>query len=278
MDNYQRTSQRLIDIIENNELKLPTQPEVAVRIRDCAEDPNVTPEKLAHVISHDPALTARFIQIANSPSNRGIVSIDSLPSVINRLGLKYICNIAVGLAMEQIFQATNDNIDKLMHDAWSSSTYVAAHAHVNAKRFSSIPSETASLAGLMHQIGVLPILSYAQDFDELADNKKLLLTLIKDHHVTLSEAILKYWQFPEEIASLPKQLFLESMIKSDNPNLVNIVEAALLQTINLKKHFIEIEVPPTQAFERLKLDNDMPLNEDKFQIELKESMQFYCQL
>ena len=278
MDKYQNIAHNLIQAIENNELILPTQPEVAVRIRDCVEDPNVTPVKLANVISHDPALTAKFIQIGNSPLNRGRVTIESLPNVISRLGFKYVCNIAIGLAMEQIFQATNENIDKLMHDAWSSSSHVAAHAHVYAKCFSKIPSDTALLAGLMHQIGVLPILVYAQEVEELAENKTLLLKLIKDHHAALSELILKSWQFPDDITSLPKQLFNDAQKANDGPNLVNIIEAALLKTHDLNKYFIEIETPSSQIYERLHLDDDEPLNEDKFQDKLQESMRFYCQL
>ncbi len=275
MDN-QQIAEKLTTAIENNELILPTQPEVAVRIRECVEDPNVTSEKLAHVISRDPALTAKFIQIGNSPLNRGSVSITSLPNVINRLGFKYICNIATGLAMEQIFQATNDNIDTLMREAWASSSYVAAHAQVYAKRFSKVPSDTALLAGLMHLIGVLPILVYAQEHDELAENKELLRQLIKEHHVTLSELILKSWQFPDDITAMPSQLFKGSDTPNEEPSLVNIVEAALLKTHDLNKYCIEIEAPKTQVFEKLHLADEKPLNDDKFIDELEESMTFYC--
>ncbi len=275
MDN-QQVAQRLTAAIENNELILPTQPEVAVRIRECVEDPNVTPDKLAHVISRDPALTAKFIQIGNSPLNRGSVSINSLPNVINRLGFKYICNIATGLAMEQIFQATNDNIDTLMHEAWASSSYVAAHAHVYAKRFSKVPSDTALLAGLMHLIGVLPILVYAQENEELAENKELLRKLIKEHHVTLSELILKSWQFPDDITTMPSKLFKDSETPYEGPSLVNIVEAAILKTHDLNKYFLEMESPKTQIYERLHLADEQPLNDDKFKDELQESMTFYC--
>lgn len=147
-------SKKLIEAIENSELKLPTQPEVAVRIRECAEDPNVNADKLAKVIAHDPALSARFIQIANSPLMRGAESIQSLPNVVSRLGVKFVADVATGLAMEQIFQATDETIDRMMREVWSSSSYVAAHAHVYAKHFAKVPSETASLAGLFEVVTI----------------------------------------------------------------------------------------------------------------------------
>ncbi len=277
-DQSQLFAEKLINAIQEEKLKIPTQPEVAVRLRECAEDPNITPAKLAHVISHDPAMTAKFIQIANSPLNRGSIAIDSLPNVINRLGLKYVCNIATGLAMEQIFQATNENIDKLMYDAWTSSTYVAAYAHVLAKNYSSVPCDVASLAGLLHQIGVLPILSYVQDSDEISNDMPFLMSLIKDHHAKIGEAVLRSWQLPPEIYLLPQQLYIISNNENENANLTHIIQAALVKTKDENKHFIEIDTLSDNVFKHLNVDKEEALKSDKQKSELQDSVKFYCQL
>lgn len=269
---------KLIAEIEANKLKLPTQPEVAVRLRECAENPNITATQLAQVISHDPAITAKFIQIANSPLMRGQSQINSLPNVISRLGVKFVCNVATGLAMEQIFQATNDNVDSLMRSVWTSSSYVAAHAHVIAKRFSTVPVESASLAGLMYQIGALPILSYAQDHEELLEDKDHLLHLINEYHPKISEFILKSWKFPDEIASVPVQLSNLQLSTSKKPELAHVVKASIIKTQELHKHYLvskDEQIAPEQL---LCLDNDEPLQSEAFQESLNESLKFYCQL
>ena len=103
----------ILEAIESNKLTLPTQPEVALKIRETSENPEVTVTELSDVISTDPGLTARLIRVANSPLMRGRVSVESLPNAINRLGLTFVCNLAIGLAMEQIFQATNEIVDRL---------------------------------------------------------------------------------------------------------------------------------------------------------------------
>lgn len=278
MKNHPDVAKVLITAIENNELKLPTQPEVAVRIRECTEDPSLTPAKLAKVISHDPALTARFIQVANSASTRGRVLIESLPSIISRLGVKFASNLATSWAMEQIFQATDDTIDKLMQEAWVSSTYVAAFAHVLARRFSNIPKETASLAGLMHQVGALPILVYAQDYDELLSDKMLLLDLVKRYHPQISEAILQSWEFPQEISSVPAQLYLSTSELPIKPTLVNLIQVALLKTQELKKNFIEIDNFDVEIYKQLNLDDDSLLKNEDFENEVEESVKYYCHL
>lgn len=269
---------RLIAEIQANKLKLPTQPEVAVRLRECAENPNLSATQLAQVIGHDPALTARFIQIANSPLMRGQSQINSLPSVISRLGVKFVCNVATGLAMEQIFQATNDTIDKIMRDVWTSSAHVAAHAHVIAKRFSNVPVDSASLAGMMYQIGALPILSYAQDHEELLEDTDQLLETINQHHAKISEFILKSWKFPEEISILPTQLANIDSASPSKPGLAQVIQASIIKTHEMNKHYLKSGNNGTDAMKILGLESAEPLTNEAFQDSLAESLKFYCQL
>ena len=63
----EKVQQELIQAIENDELVLPTLPEVALKVREAAEDPNVGIADLAKVIGNDAALTARIIKVVNSP-------------------------------------------------------------------------------------------------------------------------------------------------------------------------------------------------------------------
>ncbi len=271
-------SDKLIGEIQANRLKLPTQPEVAVRLRECSENPNITATALAQVIGHDPALTARFIQIANSPLMRGQSQINSMPNVVSRLGVKFVCNVATGLAMEQIFQATNDTVDKLMHDVWVSSAHVAAHAHVIAKRFTNVPVESAALAGLMCQIGALPILSYAQDHDELMEDPEHLLNLINEHHPKISEFILKSWKFPDEIVAVPMQLSNLVPNTSQKPQLAQVIKASILKTQEMSKYFVKDQTSNFDSKQLLNLESDEPLKSEVFQDSLNESLKFYCQL
>ncbi|MGD9591945.1 MAG: HDOD domain-containing protein [Candidatus Berkiella sp.] len=278
MDKKVKLAEDLINAIKEEKLKLPTQPEVAVRLRECAEDPNLSPEKLAQIISHDPAMTAKLIQVANSPLNRGTVTIFSLPNVISRLGIQYVCNVASGLAMQQIFQATNENIDKLMHDAWSSSAHVAAYSHVLAKNYSAIPSDVASIAGLMHQIGILPILSYVQDHDDLANDISFLTILLRDNHAKIGVALLKTWQFPPEIYNLPQNLYKSTDTDIPIADLKHIVQAALFKTNEDHKLLFEIDSLSDDVFKHLNTNKEEAFANPNIQSQLQAAMQFYCQL
>lgn len=155
----------LTDAIENDKLVLPTLPEVALQVRDIAENEDSAIIDLVKVISNDTALSARIIRVCNSPLFRGSRAIENLNMAVGRLGMAYTSNLAMGLAMEQMFQATSDMIDKRLRATWQKSTEVAGVCHVLAQHYTNLKADQATLAGLVHLIGVLPILRYVEDRD-----------------------------------------------------------------------------------------------------------------
>lgn len=67
MDSEEIFVSELIDDLESGQLQLPTLPEVALRVRDAVEDENASASQIADIIAQDAALSARLIQVANSP-------------------------------------------------------------------------------------------------------------------------------------------------------------------------------------------------------------------
>ena len=107
----------LIAAISSNRIILPTLPEVALQIREAAEDPRADASSMARVLANDTAISARVMRVANSPLLRAASPILDLRMAISRLGTQYTCNLAIGLAMEQMFQATSDAIDRRMRQS-----------------------------------------------------------------------------------------------------------------------------------------------------------------
>src|SRR5690606_28158340 len=104
---------------KNDELVLPTLPGVALQVRDVAEDINATINDLAQIIARDPALSARIIKVTNSPLVRTSSPVTDLRTAIARLGITFTSNLAIGLAMEQMFQPTHDIVDRRLRECWS---------------------------------------------------------------------------------------------------------------------------------------------------------------
>jgi HD-like signal output (HDOD) protein len=259
----EKVRQEIITAIEKDQLVLPTLPEVALKVREVADDPDADIDKLTSVIGNDAALSARIIRVANSPLLRASRAIEDLRTALMRLGIQYTCNIATGLAMEQMFQATSDLVDMRMREVWSRSSEVAGICHVLCKHYTKLRPDQATLAGLVHKIGVLPILTYAEDHPALLKDSFTLDAVIDELHAPLGDLILKTWGFPEELAHIPTQHidFTRSIPKADYADVVTV---AMLQSyLGTDSAMTKIDFTKVKAFERLGLDPDMQVSESE---------------
>jgi HD-like signal output (HDOD) protein len=225
---------------------------------------------LNQVISGDAALSARIIRVANSPLLRASRAIEDLRTALMRLGIQYTCNIATGLAMEQMFQATSDLVDMRMREVWSRSSEVAGISHVLCKHYTRLRPDQATLAGLIHKIGVLPILTYAEDHPALLKDSFTLDAVIDELHGQIGDLILKTWGFPEELAHIPTQ-HLNFARQSTKVDYGDIVTVAMLQSyLGTDSPMAKIDCTKVTAFERLGLDPDMHIAESE---DLSEEME-----
>lgn len=260
----------IITAINNDQLVLPTLPEVALKVREVADDPDADIDKLNQVISGDAALSARIIRVANSPLLRASRAIEDLRTALMRLGIQYTCNIATGLAMEQMFQATSDLVDMRMREVWSRSSEVAGISHVLCKHYTRLRPDQATLAGLVHKIGVLPILTYAEDHPALLKDSFTLDAVIDELHGPIGDLILKAWGFPDELAHIPTQ-HIDFSRQSPKADYGDIVTVAMLQSyLGTDSPMTKIDCTQVKAFERLGLDPEMHIADSE---DLSEEME-----
>jgi HD-like signal output (HDOD) protein len=126
-----------------------------------------------------------------------------------------------------MFQATSELIDNKMREVWKTSTDVAAWSAVLAKRFTKLRPDQATLAGLTHSIGVLPILSWAEENDDLLNDRQTLDRVIESIHPVIGTMILMRWNFAEEIISVPEG-YMSPIRQGTDVDYVDLVSAALL--------------------------------------------------
>jgi HD-like signal output (HDOD) protein len=252
-----KVRQDLLTAIEKDQLVLPTLPEVALKVREVAEDPDASIDMLNTVIGNDAALTARIIKVANSPLLRGSVEIESLKMALMRLGMEYTCNIATALAMEQMFQATSDMVDKRMREIWTNSSEIAGICHVLCKHYTKLRPDQATLAGLVHRIGALPILTYAEDHPALLQDSITLDTVIDQLHAQIGSKILEHWDFPSELKQVPSQFnnFSRDIESADYADLVTV--AVLQNSVGADNEFSNIDRSQVTAFARLGINPDL---------------------
>jgi len=247
--------------IRKDQLQLPTLPEVALDIREAAEKEDISAAELAEVISADPSLAARVIKVANSPIYRGAREIETIGTAVARLGINQSCSLATGFAMQQMFQATSEVIDRKLRAVWAQATQIAAISGVLARNFTRLKPDQAMLAGLTHNIGTLPVLTWAEEHDRLLNDGITLDRVIDEIHGELGSLILRNWKFPDEIAAVP-----ETHTKYDRPahatDYIDVVMVAHLQTFAGTNHpLAQLDWNRIQAFHNLGLDPSIESSE-----------------
>jgi HD-like signal output (HDOD) protein len=256
--------------IEADKLVLPTMPETALRVREVADDPDASLKDMAAVIGNDAALTVRIIKVANSPLYRASSQIEDLNMALMRLGITLTSSLATGLAMEQMFQATSDIVDRRLREVWKRSTEVAGICAVLCKHCTKLRTDQATLAGLVHQIGVLPILSYAEEHPVLLKDGISLDSVIEQIHPKLGTKILSSWDFPLEIRNVPSE-HLNFSRKADKADYADLVTVAMLQShLSSGEQFADVDFTTVTAFSRLGLDPEVQVTEAE---DLSEEME-----
>lgn len=239
--------------LKAGKLKLPTLPQVALKINDTIDNPDATAKKVAQIISTDAALSARMIQVANSPMIRASGKADNVQAAVTRMGMTVVRNIVTSFLVNQLFHSKHDELKKRLAKIWNHSAHVAAISHVLASHFSNLKPDEAMLAGLVHDIGKLPLILKAETHEELANNPVALNALDEKLHTVLGKVIMQSWGFsPELVTVVAEHENLER--NSEQLDLTDIVTVANLLSYAGKQHkHTNVNWSEVPAFKKLEL-------------------------
>lgn len=194
--------QLLLDIyadLRNNKLILPSLPEVAVRIRRLIDEGTNSAKKISQAVNTDPAIAAKLIKAANSPLFRGTKEFETSSQAIVRLGMQTTKQLVTSFTVKELFKVKSNVLKKRMDTLWQHSIEIASICFVLARHTRGLDPDQGLLAGLLHDIGVVPILMYAEEYPTLVNDPRLLEKTIKDLKTELGPVILKRWNFNEEM-------------------------------------------------------------------------------
>lgn len=220
----------LLDDLEKQKLVLPTMPEVALKVRDAVSNEDASAKQIADVIALDPAISARMIQVANSPLLRGSKKTDTVEQAITRMGHTLVKSMVINMAMQQVFKASNPLTKKYMQTIWTQSTQVASIASAMASHFTKLKPDQAMLAGLVHNIGALPIITRAEEIPALMQDEAIFASLIERLSGPIGTSILKSWNFPDNLSIVANEHNNYSY-DSEAIDYVDVVIVAKLQNL-----------------------------------------------
>ncbi len=245
------TIQLFQDLISGN-LSLPSLPHVAQRIQQAFAEDSVNAESICTIIQSDPAITAKLIMIANSALYRGQAQIESLQQAVVRLGLETTRKQVMTYAVKELFQSKTSDMKLHMQKLWKHSQHVACMCRLLANHLSGFDLEQAQLAGLIHDLGEVAILQYAQQNDELSDNPELLLHAVASLRPQITGMLLNQWNFGPEFVTVGEECEDWFRNPADKPDLCDLVLIAqyhaMIGTPEMKKL---PPVPTLPAFAKL---------------------------
>ena len=154
----------LRDLLGNDSLRrlvtgmkqIPSQPTLYAEIRREAESKTASIGAIGAIISKDMGMTAKILQLVNSAyfGLRGTVS--TAEQAVNLLGLDTVQALVLTVHVFSQFTATHDsrfNMDRLWEV--SMETGALARAIAKAEQASTLMTDQAYTAGLLHDVGIL---------------------------------------------------------------------------------------------------------------------------
>ncbi|MCW9013556.1 MAG: HDOD domain-containing protein [Gammaproteobacteria bacterium] len=183
-------------------LKLPSLPEIAVKVKMAVSNPNVDVDDVARIVEADPALAARLIQVANSPLTRGYEIVRSIKDAIVRLGLAATRNLVIGLSVKQLFKSKSPLLNARMHDLYDHSIEIAAISFALSKQAKKFDPDHLLLAGLVHDIGVIPVLTYIEETGLEINNAAELDDIIEKLRSIVGSLVIRHWELSNDLVTV----------------------------------------------------------------------------
>ncbi len=175
------------DYILESVRSLPPLPAAVERLLALSREPEVDFRKVIQVIESDPALTARMLRAANSAFYGVSRRVQTVQQAIVLLGHEAVINLALGISVLNLKRNLLKQWPGDPSVFWRHTVTVALLARELARALRYPSSEEAFVAGLLHDIGKLVLLTH--------------------HGVVYAQALLAARQSPEPLHILERELF-----------------------------------------------------------------------
>ena len=242
--------QSLATELNRKDIKLPSFPDVVIRIRKALDDPDTTGDDLANILGVDAVLATRILILANSTyHNPAGIKIEGLSAAVGRLGFEKVRTAAISYAVEQLHSSESlAGMKSELRQNWSAGLRHAALSEVIARHCTKLDSDSAFIAGLLHRIGTLYIYTKHQQFPNLLKDPEARQKLIDEWAAPIGQSIVANWEFSEDIQNSINPDEVETTRRRTEPNLADVVSTAKL-SLNGE----EIQLHDTAEEKRLSL-------------------------
>lgn len=243
-------------LLEGN-LNTPNFPDIAFQLRKAIQQ-NLDLTDIVKIVNMDPVISAKLIQVVNSPVYRPQNPISNCFDAINRLGLTTTRNLVTSFSMNNLIKSENPLTIKLIKQNWLQSIRVSSISYTLAKLTGKVDPDEALLAGLLHNIGALPILTFADNLPKDTFNQADIELCIQEIQGQIGCLILDKWEFPDNLKLIPLLSSDWFSSTSNNLSLNDIIVLARYHNLLASTESVNLPLITTlPAFHKL---DDQPLS------------------
>ncbi len=220
--------QQLAEDLNKGNLELPMFPDSVVRIQKAFQSEEVKIDEIIRIISSDPALAARVLQLSNSATIRAASEIADVRQAVIRMGNKLVQSSVVAFALRQAErnEGLSEESRAALKEIWEESVELAARCYVITKKFTKLNADEALLTGLLSVLGRLYIFMKSQEYGGIEYAE--LEIILADWHPAISKAIAESWGMSEDLVNA-----LETQLDTDPPLLESASLAEVLAAARL---------------------------------------------
>ena len=258
---------KLISEIEkkflHDKITLPSLPEMALHIQSALTEDDISFNQLAGIIQSDPAITTRIIKVSNSAifgNNQNVTSIKKAMAII---GMDAIHAVVISVVIRDLFKPESALIKKTMARYYENSIRIGVISYVLARGMTGYNRDHAFLAGLLHDIGVIPLLVVADIHPELSHQAGALDAIIEKLKGKAGSLLLKNWGFDDGLCDVAAHAHDWQWQSTENSfDYVGLVQIALMHSSLVGGEKIKgpslCDIP---AFKNLGLDKINPVED-----------------
>ena len=193
------TPERQLIPINWQSADLPTMPTIARRLIEMLCEVEKETEELCELISQDPALTAKLLQIANSALYSLSSEVTSIKHAVVLLGQDEVIQLAVSTLLAKRFLTVPKELKGHAERLWK---HCLATAYIAKDFGSDIEEPDLYTLGILHDIGWLIMMSQAPSLflTMIQERPKSLKSLEEDwgiDHQYWGAKLLEKWDLPE---------------------------------------------------------------------------------
>ena len=145
--------------------KLPSLPKIYQELNAAIANEETTTTDIAKIFASDMVLSAKLLQLINSPYFGLNRFISNLNEAINLIGVKRLNNLVLSVHLKTSFPIRNPEMERYMEYLWQDAGRVSELARLIAlsENQQEDRPDQAYLGGLLHNMGLLIFFSGAED-------------------------------------------------------------------------------------------------------------------